>query len=74
MEILKVNDLKKTYTSRLGGAQVQASGAFAQPHDLGAEQELSPQQEAQPDERIATPAETMPAANMFKAEFFMPPL
>ena len=24
MEILKVNDLKKTYTSRLGGAQVQA--------------------------------------------------
>ena len=24
MEILKVNDLKKTYTSRMGGSQVQA--------------------------------------------------
>ena len=24
MELLKVTDLKKTYTSRLGGAQVQA--------------------------------------------------
>ena len=26
MELLKVTELKKTYTSRLGGAQVQALG------------------------------------------------
>ena len=57
-----------------GEAHVQASGALAQPHDLGAAQ-LSPQQdEQQPDEKIAIPADTRPAANRLSAEFFMPPL
>jgi hypothetical protein len=56
-----------------GEAHVQASGAVAQPHDFGAEQ-VSPQHDAQPDEKIAIPAETTPAANRLSAEFFMPPL
>jgi hypothetical protein len=55
-------------------AHVQFSGAFAHSHDSGAAQ-LSPQHdEQQPDEKIAIPAETMPAANRLSAEFFMHPL
>ena len=64
-----------------GDAHLHASGAFAQPHDLGLEQhdlgasQLSPQHDEQhPDEKIAIPAETMPAANRVSAEFFMRPL
>ena len=54
-----------------GEAHLHASGALAQPHDLGAEQAPPSQQDAQPDEKNAIPAETMPAANRFSAEFFM---
>ena len=36
MEILKVNDLKKTYTPRLGGAQVQALYASIAGSNIGA--------------------------------------
>jgi hypothetical protein len=57
-----------------GEVQEHDSGAFAHSHDFVAAQ-LSPQHdEQQPDEKIAIPAETMPAANRLSAEFFMHPL
>ena len=57
-----------------GEAHVHASGALAQPHDFGAAQLPPSQQDAQPGERIAIPAETTPATNRLSAEFFMPTL
>ncbi len=45
----------------------------AQSHDFGA-QRPSQQGDAQPEENIAIPAETTPAANRLRVKFFMPPI
>ena len=51
---------------------VQADASALQPHDaaLGAQAPL-PQEEQQPVERNATPAETIPAARMIRVLVFM---
>ena len=54
-----------------GVAQVHVAGVFAQPHDFGAQQPSPQLDEQQPGVSKTIPAETMPAANRLRVEFFM---
>ena len=54
-----------------GVAHAHVAGAFAQPHDFGAQQPSPQSVEQQPGVSKAIPAETMPAANRLRVEFFM---
>ncbi len=54
-----------------GVAQAHVAGAFAQPHDFGAQQPSPQSDEQQPGVSKAIPAETTLAANRLRVEFFM---